>query len=292
MRNILNNLYKNSKKIKIDNTSRIVIMSDCHRGVMDGCDNFAKNKGIYEAVLISYYQKGFSYIELGDGDEMWEVVSHKDIVYSYLYIFKLLKRFYDEGRFIMIYGNHDIRKKSPNVVQELFYKYYDMDLKREIDLLKGICVYESLILNYKGRDIFLIHGHQVDFFNSKLMLASRFVVRYLWKNLEMLGLFKGRTSAREYKVSFLVNRRLARWCKNKKKILIAGHTHRAMYAESGKDLYFNTGSCVYEDGITGIEICEGNITLVKWGLNKREDGGMFVERNVLGDSRAIEDFFC
>lgn len=34
--------------------------------------------------------------------------------------------------------------------------------------------------------------------------------------------------------------------------------------EGSLPLYFNTGCCLYEDGLTGIEIAEGKLSLVKW----------------------------
>ena len=75
-----------------------------------------------------------------------------------------LKEFYDDDRFIMIYGNHDIYKKDDKILEKYFYKYKDKVLDLDYLLLDGLVVYESLILEYKDRDIFLIHGHQVDFF--------------------------------------------------------------------------------------------------------------------------------
>ncbi|HZZ76233.1 MAG TPA: hypothetical protein VFE04_09915, partial [Puia sp.] len=37
--------------------------------------------------------------------------------------------------------------------------------------------------------------------------------------------------------------------------------------DSMKPTYFNSGCCCYEDGtITGIEICDGFIRLIKWSL--------------------------
>ena len=38
----LNNLFQNSPKISINDASKIVIMSDCHRGSGDSFDNFLK----------------------------------------------------------------------------------------------------------------------------------------------------------------------------------------------------------------------------------------------------------
>ena len=80
MKNRIDKIFANSKQIDIDITSKIVIMSDCHRGSGDSYDNFIRNRNIYEAALRYYYKNGFCYVELGDGDDMWEVDNYDDII--------------------------------------------------------------------------------------------------------------------------------------------------------------------------------------------------------------------
>ena len=52
--------------------SRYILMSDCHRGTGNANDNFLKNEYLYLAALQYYFAGNFTYIELGDGDELWE----------------------------------------------------------------------------------------------------------------------------------------------------------------------------------------------------------------------------
>lgn len=170
----LDKIYKNSKRIKIDDSTKLIIMSDCHRGAGDNFDNFLKNKNIFNGALNHYFNKGFSYIELGDGDDMWEVKKYDEIINEHLDTFKILRKFHQNNRLIMIYGNHDIEKKYPNVLKKYFYTYYDKITQEEKELLLNLKVYESLIVEYKGKEIFLVHGHQVDFLNSTLWRFSRF----------------------------------------------------------------------------------------------------------------------
>jgi hypothetical protein len=55
-----------------------------------------------------------------------------------------------------------------------------------------------------------------------------------------------------------------------------------------KPCYFNSGCCQYEDGdITGIEIEEGAIRLIKWTAEAAED----VQRTVLEENELSEIFF-
>ena len=68
----LNKLLEKSETIPIDDNSKLVFFSDCHRGVGGGADDFAHNQLICIAALKHYLKEGFTYIELGDGDELWE----------------------------------------------------------------------------------------------------------------------------------------------------------------------------------------------------------------------------
>ena len=52
--------------------SRYVVISDCHRGEGTTNDNFLKNAYLYEAAMEHYIKRGFFYLELGDGEELWE----------------------------------------------------------------------------------------------------------------------------------------------------------------------------------------------------------------------------
>ena len=49
----------------------------------------------------------------------------------------------------------------------------------------------------------------------------------------------------------------------------------------GGSLYLNAGSCVHPYGITGIEITDMQLTLVKWKMATRPDLSLFVAREVL-----------
>ena len=107
----LDQLYSTSAVLPFDNSSRIVIMSDCHRGQGNGADNFLPNSMIFQGALEYYYQNGYTYIELGDGDELWENRCIGVILRTYSRLFRLLGQFQRENRLFLIYGNHDIVKR-------------------------------------------------------------------------------------------------------------------------------------------------------------------------------------
>ena len=275
----------------INDNTKIVIMSDLHRGKKDKYDNFSKNENIFLYALDYYYKKGFIYIELGDGDDLWEVKKCTNIVKSNIDSFKMLKKFYNARRLYMLYGNHDIVKSSPLVFESCFNSYYNEKSIELETLLKGLTIYESLVLKYNNNDIFLIHGHQVDYLNSTIWKITRFLVRSLWRTLEELGVSDPTKSIKNYKVAKNTEKILENWSIKTNKILIAGHTHRPIFPKVGQSLYFNDGSCIHPNGITCLEIVNGTITLVKWEFKLNNDELISVKRKVLEGKEPIINFY-
>lgn len=286
----LDKLFKRSKKINITNKDKIVVMSDCHRGNGSNYDNFLKNRNIFHVALNHYYKKGFTYIELGDGDEMWEVKDYQDIIEEHLDTFKLLKKYNDKNRLIMIYGNHDNCKKEDKIIKKYFYEYYDKGRKKKISLLNNLVVLESLVLKYHGYEIFMLHGHQVDLLNNCLWLIARFLVRYVWRFLEKIGIRDQTRGAKNYKASKRSEKKLEKWSRQNNKIIISGHTHRPIFPKVGQGLYFNDGSCIHPNGITCIEILKGKIALVKWKYDVLDNNLIGVKREIIEDFEPIRDF--
>lgn len=287
----LDKVFTESKRVPLEEDKKIFIMSDCHRGSGDSYDNFSKNRNIFEAALKHYYNEGFTYVELGDGDDMWEVDNCQDIVNEHIDAFKMLKKFNDAGRLVMIYGNHDTSKNSPEVFKNCFSTYYNPETKQHEYLLNNIRVYESLVLVYKGKEIFLVHGHQADLLNSTFWRLSRFLVRRVWRPLEHIGLKDPTGGARKYHVSNSVEKKLRKWSTENNTILISGHTHRPVFPDVENNLYFNDGSCIHPNGITCIEIENGKITLVKWTTKLNKDNTIYVAREVINGSEDILSFY-
>jgi len=262
-------------------------MSDCHRGIGNAADNFAKNKNMYHAALNHYYREGFTYIELGDGDELWENRRFPMIVQAHRDTFGLLSQFHKCGRLHMIYGNHDMNKKNPAWVQRYLdgspvSGYYEGDDAAGMRLFPGIQMRGGLILKHpSGRKILLIHGHQADFFNFRLWRLARFMVRYFWRPLELVGVQNPFDTPRRPGRRNAIEKHLTNWCRRENIMLIAGHTHQPSFPKSGEPPYFNDGSCVSRHMITCIEIEGDCISLVKWSLQPRRDGVLYVRRDVI-----------
>ena len=100
------------------------------------------------------------------------------------------------------------------------------------------------------------------------------------------------SAAKNNQVTSNVEKRLKKWSVENNKIVIAGHTHRAVFPVVGDSLYFNDGSCVHPNGITCIVIKNGKISLIKWEYVVNKNGWIQVERKILESEKNIQDFFC
>lgn len=261
----LEQVYQNAERITIDRNSKIVCMSDCHRGVGNQGDNFLPNQHLFVAALQYYYNRCFFYIELGDGDELWENSSLNKIAEVHSDAFGIMSGFYRRGHFRMLYGNHDCRKKNKEI------------------LFPGLCAQEGILLTERmtGHEIFLVHGHQGDFLNDILWPLTGILVRFVWRPLEMIGVADPTSAARNYKKRKKTEQRLDAFSEKKRMLLIAGHTHRPILPKPGESFYLNDGSCVHPKCITAIELENGAITLVKWCMTVRYDNLLAVSREVL-----------
>ena len=204
MEDCLNKLLTLSETIDFDESSKIVLFSDCHRGDNSWADDFSPNESLLHYALHYYYKNGFKYIEVGDGDEMWEN-SFRNIWEAHYRIFELMQKFYDpkpeKNRLYLIYGNHDIEKRNPDYVKDNLERSYQHHYERKashVPLFEGIKIHEGLILKSQatGRKILVIHGHQGDLLCDNFWWMSKFLVRVLWKPLQQISGFKDRTRVR------------------------------------------------------------------------------------------------
>ena len=261
----LHKTFEGAIKLPLYPSSKYVLFSDCHRGTGTSNDNFLKNRNLYLAALKHYYHAGYTYIELGDGDELWENRSIQQIVEAHENIFSQLCCFHRKGRLYMLYGNHDMVKKKQAFLPDIpFYP--------------GI-ILENLLAP-DAQDLYLTHGHQADLFNSTLWPVTRFLVRYLWRPLEHYGVLDPTSAAKNYTRKQTCEKRLQAFAKKEQILLITGHTHRPTLTETDLS-YCNSGSCIHPYSITCLEIERGSITLAKWMLTVRPDRSLYVTRETL-----------
>ena len=272
--------YHRAKHLSIDNRSKLVLMSDIHRGCGTGADAFAKNQTLYYTALRHYDREGYTYLELGDGDDLWQERRMGEIKAEYEHVFSLLAKLYQEGRFHMIYGNHDRVKRSAGWVRANLYSYILRADGVPQPLFPGIVVAEAVLLKHQqaGLVFLLLHGHQADFFNDRLWWLARFLVRYLWKPLELVGFRNPFDAGKNPRRRTKVEQTLAGWAEKEGITLIAGHTHRPTLPKRAEGRYINTGSAVHSRYITALEIENGALRLVKWEMAAEENGMLYITK--------------
>ncbi len=289
----LDRAYKNAKVVNFDNDSKFVLFSDCHRGDNSFADDFANNRNIYFHALKYYYSEDFQYCELGDGDELWENLSFKSILEAHKNVYKLLRLFHNSNRLHMIWGNHDMVYRDPKYVKKHLSTYFDPKEGKDMELFKDIQYHEGIVLKHceTDQELFLTHGHQADWWNYLFWKWSRFMVRVLWKPLNVMGIADPTSPAKNYKGLIKIEKRIKNWiAENNNLITIVGHTHRPRFPEPGNISFFNDGSCVHPRSITGLEIENGEISLIKWQIATSEDGALKIVRVLLEGPRKLEDY--
>ncbi|MDN3664323.1 metallophosphoesterase family protein [Algibacter miyuki] len=286
----LDNAYKNAKIVEFDDDSKFILFSDCHRGDNSFADDFSNNRNIYYHALKHYFVEGFQYCEIGDGDELWENLSFKSILDAHKNVYMLLKAFHKKERLHMIWGNHDMVYRNPDYVKKHLSTYFDAKTGKDEELFKDIIYHEGIILKHcsTGQEVFLTHGHQADWWNFLFWKWSRFMVRVLWKPLNVMGIADPTSPAKNYTELIKVERKTKNWItENNNLLTVVGHTHRPRFPEPGDIAFFNDGSCVHPRSITGIEIENGEISLIKWSIATKDDGTLQIIRSVLEGPRSL-----
>ena len=268
----LTEVFEAARRVPFDDSSRVVLFSDCHRGDNSRADSFARNKRLFLHALRHYYDQGLTYIEVGDGDELWKNRRFSVVRRAHARIFDLLHTFDQQSRLHLIVGNHDIQGSRHDRVEK-----------------DGLVAREGLVLHHAqtGQQIFVVHGHQADFKSDRLDFLGRLLVRHVWKRLQLLGLGSPPSRPHGSQNRESIRQRIVDWLQANRLTVICGHTHRPMFAAPGDPPYFNTGSCLYAGYITGIEIQDGEITLVRWAAGQKGTGQF--KRTLTAPARKVRD---
>lgn len=281
----------------------VIIFTDLHKGTRDGADDFGICETNYLAALDFYQQRKFYYINLGDSEELWENILPNVIKYNKTN-FEKETEFVTRNAFVKIYGNHDLYwgndPLAPSFLKSVYGKplkaYSGAVLRAELPYghLDFFCThghqgdaqsdgnaFSKWFVSYvwgplqalleintnspssnddlktlhnqymyewsaAQKDIVLITGHtHQPVFNSLTHLERLYL---------QLDLAKQKNDQEKIKkISAEIPRR-------KREYNYVNHRYHTM-----RPSYFNAGCCCFDDGtITGLEIAEGFIRLVKW----------------------------
>jgi len=302
---LLRNINKNSSNkgivINVDvRKDKFIIFSDHHKGNKDYGDDFANNEPNYLAALDYYLLNKFSYINLGDGEELWKY-GPKEVISKNIKALRKEALFQQENKYYKTFGNHDVTWKNKLDVDIWFKDIFALPLP----VWEGILL--KLIINDQPLSIFLTHGHQGDKLSDNNALST-WMVAHIWRPMQRYLRINVNTPAKDFILRDKHNVMMHEWSSRRKNLLlITGHTHKPVFA-SGlysdhpnntvnetkiavaekqsklKPTYFNSGCCCYNDGdITGIEIGSGKISLVKWHWDNNTSQRSVLEEKELAD---------
>ena len=288
--------------LEVDFTKdKFIVFSDHHKGNKDYGDDFANNEANYLAALDYYLLNKFSYINLGDAEELWKY-NPKEVISKNITVLRKEAKFQEDKKYFKTFGNHDLTWKNKLDVAIWFKDIFTLPLP----------VYEGILLkttiNEKPLSIFLTHGHQGDKMSDNNALST-WMVAHIWRPLQRYLQINVNTPAKDFTLRDKHNIMMHDWSsRHENLLLITGHTHKPVFA-SGlysdhpnntvndtkiavaaektnklKPSYFNSGCCCYNDGdITGIEICDGKIALIKWHLQNNATQRFVLEEKELAD---------
>ena len=288
----LTGAYNNARVEFIDENSKYIFFSDCHRGDGSLSDEFAKNKNIFIHALEYYYKNDFVYVEVGDGDELWEHRNAKHIITANKDVYAVIRKFHFKNRLILLYGNHNIYLKNQKYVIKNYYTYYSDYKEVTRDFLKDIHPIEALVLKHKktGQEILTVHGHQGDFSNDQFWIFNMLSLKYFWRFLHSFGAQNPASPVKNRHKRHKIEKNFNKWIGENQIALICGHTHRLKYPKIGELPYFNAGSCIYPSNITGIEIIGGNIQTVVWKIISNRDGYLEVIKEIIRGPNPLEKY--
>ena len=203
---------------------RLIIFSDQHKGTRDGADDFWRSERAYNGALAYYERLGHRLVVLGDAEELWENAP-KAVLEKHGFALDLEARYHAAGRYLRVYGNHDIDWEKPAKVRDLLHRRFP-----------GLTVHEAIRLTVTrpGKEagtLFLAHGHQGTADSELLAAISRPAVT-------LFGLAQRRfkrgwnTPATDWGLRNRHDSAMFEWAKKKAAqcvVLITGHTHRPVF---------------------------------------------------------------
>lgn len=288
----LTQVYNKAPRIPFTQQDRLVFFSDVHRGNNSWADEFAPNQIIYTYAIQQYFNKGFTYIEVGDGDELFKFRHVDAIRQAHEHVYLILQEFHRQGRFYYLFGNHDIEYRNPLTLAQKLNQFFNVFTDETEVLFDDFKVYEGLVFTYEipGVEFFVVHGHQGELLNDQLFWLTRLLLRGVWRPLQLLGIRDPTSVAQNVWERNKIERQLIEWVEKSRIPVICGHTHQERFPKKTEPPYFNTGSCVHPRWITCIEIENGEIALVRWRIKPRKDGTLHVKRDVIGGPKPLSRY--
>ncbi|MGZ3753725.1 MAG: metallophosphoesterase [Mucilaginibacter sp.] len=302
---------------------KFVILSDQHKGARDGADIFAKAARNYLAALDHYNEQGFIYINLGDSEELWEnlittIKRHNKST------FEKERLFLNRNAFVKIFGNHDLYWDNDPLANLTLKQIYGSEVKIYEGIILQTTVNNKPIEIYMTHGHQGDRQSDGNWFskwfvsivwapfqaylrinpntpaNNDTLKTRHNEMMYEWsskrKNMILITghthqpVFRSLTEleALYEKLGIAKTQGNQAGIKQISAKITQLHLRDDAKEPSFKgylDTYFNSGCCCFDDGdITGIELEDGFIRLIKW----RYTGKKTSERMILQECRLAD----
>ncbi len=283
------------------NTDKFIILSDQHKGAKNGFDDFAGNEKNYLSALDYYYQNNFFYINLGDSEELWENTL-PPVKRNNAASFEKESLFLLQNKFIKVFGNHDLYWDNDPLAPFELKSIYGQEVKIYEGVILQTTVKENpfqiyLTHGHQGDlqsdgnafskwfvsnvwakvQAYLEINPNTPAYDTQLKTEHNKMM-YEWSSSNNIALVTGHTHQPVFESLTLLERLYQRLEEAKKandeKTVADIESHINHRFQKGEVLpnftgmkpnYFNSGCCCFSDGdITGIEIDNGCIRLIKW----------------------------
>lgn len=314
---------KKGLMIQFNATDNFIIFSDQHKGARNYADDFTTNEKNYLAALSYYNSCNYQLVCLGDSEELWEntldaVKQHNKAT------FELEKLFLKRKAFIKIFGNHDLYWGNDPLAGFQLESIYGEKVKIYEGLILETLIEEKplqifLTHGHQGDlqsdgnwfskwfvsriwapfQAYLQINPNTPAFNNQLKSAHNKMM-YDWAAAQESVLITGHTHQPVFNSLTHLERILIKLdAANKTRDLneqqklqdqmlkekISYGTEVPVFTALQPN-YFNSGCCCFNDGdITGLEITEGKIRLIKWQYQNEVPTRVVLEETALKELR-------
>ncbi|MEN8209439.1 MAG: metallophosphoesterase, partial [Candidatus Fermentibacteria bacterium] len=217
-------------------SGRYIFISDIHKGVRDCADDFRASEKAYNAMLAYYNSLGHTLVILGDAEELWK--SHPGpVLKKYRHSYHLESKYFQDDRYIRIWGNHDItwrnRRNLRKHLQRVLNEGFISIIGKKALHVPEACLIEVTDGDSRLGEIFLVHGHQGSVRSDKRLKWSKLIVFIFARPIQCFfrNSWNPKTPSHDSALRKDNNKALYSWSKKQDDlILIAGHTHRPVFA--------------------------------------------------------------
>lgn len=303
-------------------THRFIIFSDHHKGRKNGADDFMLAEKNYLAALQHYNTESYHLICLGDCEELWENTLLQVMKHNQASIDEE-KKFVRRNSFTKIIGNHDLDWGIDPLAQVYLKKIYEAPIEALDGVILETTIDQKtleIFCTHGHQGDLQSDGNWFSkFFVTKIWAPLQAYLRinpntpaydqqlktthnrmmYEWSMQQSdLVLITGHTHQPVF--GSLTHYERLQW--NHRRALYEQNPEWARALEDEmrwrrvdqipafedysnfRPVYFNCGCCCFSDGdITGIEIAEGCIRLIKWEEQHSRPGRIVLQETKLRD---------